>query len=115
VHGPELEAAALQVEGVEYLEGDVRVAAWNPASARWEPGTVILQPWEVPELHELTVVQGPPLEAGEALGIPVESPPVSLPAPPPALPQPPAPGVTSGLPGQPAVVSVPIPTLREEC
>jgi len=118
VHGPELEAAALQVEGVEYLEGDIRVAAWNPASARWEPGPVILQPWEVPELHELTVVQGPPLEPGEALGIPVQSPPISPPAPPPALPQPSAPGVTSGLPpvpGRPPVVSVPIPTLREEC
>ncbi len=65
VHGPELEAAALQVEGVEYLEGlDV---AQRLADGAWAPGTVVLAPYEVPELVGITVVAGPPLEPGEGL------------------------------------------------
>ena len=58
VHGPELEAAALQVEGVEFLE-DLAVAGWNGST--WVPGSVNLQPWEVPALIEVTVVDGQPL------------------------------------------------------
>lgn len=88
VYGPELEAAALQVEGVELLEG-LAVAAWDAAANVWLPAQrvpVLLQAWEVPELAEITVVQGPPLAPGEALG-----------------------------PVQPEAVPVPIPTLREEC
>jgi len=69
VHGPELEAAALQVEGVEYLEG-LSVAGWDEASGLWVAGTVELEPWEVPELVEVTVVEGPPLEPGAAIGPP---------------------------------------------
>ncbi|MEO8333810.1 MAG: putative baseplate assembly protein [bacterium] len=88
VYGPELEAAALQVEGVELLEG-LSVSAWNEATQTWnaprrEP--VLLQAWEVPELSEITVVQGTPLVPGEALG-----------------------------PVLPSKTPVPIPTLREEC
>ncbi len=88
VYGPELEAAALQVEGVELLEG-LSVSAWNEAAQRWDAPRrepVLLQAWEVPELAEITVVQGAPLNPGDAVG-PV--PPVKAP--------------------------VPIPTLREEC
>ena len=85
VHGPELEAAALQVEGVEFLEG-LEVAGWNEARGRWEPGPVTLALDEVPRLDEITVVSGPPATPGEALGPP---PPESTP--------------------------VPIPVLREEC
>lgn len=64
VHGPELEAAALQVEGVEYLEG-LELAlegadGWEPLT----PPTVELEPWEVPELAAITVVNGPPLPPG---------------------------------------------------
>jgi predicted phage baseplate assembly protein len=63
VHGPELEAAVLQVEGVEYVEG-VRVAALSgPQPAE---STVELRPWEVPALAALTVVAGPPLPPGSA-------------------------------------------------
>jgi predicted phage baseplate assembly protein len=58
VYGPELEAAALQVEGVEFLDG-LKVAGWNSDAAVWEQGTVNLNLWEVPELTEITVVDGP--------------------------------------------------------
>lgn len=88
VYGPELEAAALQVEGVELLEG-LDVSAWDATANVWLPpqrDPVLLQAWEVPELAEITVVQGPPLVPGAALG-----------------------------PVTPDAVPVPIPTLREEC
>jgi hypothetical protein len=88
VHAPELEAAALQVEGVEYLEG-LELAGWDDATARWIPASgrpIQLEPWEVPQLDAITVVEGPPLQPGEAL-------------------EPPAPPATP----------VPVPTLREEC
>ena len=65
VHGPELEAAALQVEGVEFLEG-LDVAGRLP-DGTWQPGTVVLEPYEVPELVGITVVAGPPLPAGAGL------------------------------------------------
>jgi hypothetical protein len=88
VYGPELEAAALQVEGVELLEG-LSVSTWDQASARWNPPRrepVLLQPWEVPELVEITVVQGAPLRPGEAVG-----------------------------PVTPQRAPVPVPTIKEEC
>ena len=68
VYGPELEAAALQVEGIEYLEG--LETAWMDATRAWVPSNgkpVVLERWEVPELAEITVVQGPPLDPGVAL------------------------------------------------
>lgn len=85
VHGPELEAAALQVEGVGYLEG-LDVAGWDEDGGVWVPGTVLLERDQVPELAEITVVDGPPAAPGAALG----------PVPPPRTP-------------------VPIPIVREEC
>lgn len=87
VYGPELEAAALQVEGVEYLNG-LRVAM-RDASGAWQQASgqlVTLESWEVPELSEITVVEGTPLTPGDALG-----------------------------PAAPAGVAVPIPTIRQEC
>jgi hypothetical protein len=63
VHGPELEAAALQVDGVEYLEG-LNVARWDPAAEEgagaWVIETVELDADEVPEVAEVTVLEGPP-------------------------------------------------------
>jgi hypothetical protein len=94
VFGPELEAAALQVEGVEYLEG-LRVAepvTQSDGTVAWVERTVVLEPWEVVELVEITVVEGPPQPAGEAL------------APPPI----------EGEDGAPQL-PVPIPTLKDEC
>ncbi len=83
VFAPELQAAALQVEGVDFLEG-LDVAGWDGQT--WVTGTVDLNPWEVPELAEITVVDGPPLKPGDVIG----------PVPPPKLP-------------------VPIPIIREVC
>lgn len=75
VYGPELEAAALQVEGVEFLEG-LAVAGLAEDGVTWETGTVELERWEVPELTSISVVTGPPLDPGA----PVE-PPALTPAP----------------------------------
>jgi predicted phage baseplate assembly protein len=60
----ELEAVAVQVEGVELLEGDgLRLAV--PSASGWrEVATVALERWQVPELAEITVVEGAPLEPG---------------------------------------------------
>jgi hypothetical protein len=79
VFGPELQAAALQVEGVDFLEG-LDVAGWDETSQSWVPGTVNLNPWEVPELAEITVVDGPPLKPGDAIG-PVTPPKLPVPIP----------------------------------
>jgi hypothetical protein len=88
VHGPELEAAVLQVEGVEFIE-ELLVA--DLSGAEPVPGTVALAGWEVPELREATVVVGSPPPAG-AGG------PGPLPPPSPATPAP-----------------VPVPVPRDEC
>ncbi len=82
VHAPELEAAALQVEGVEYLEG-IRVARWDQGTSAWVEGNVDLMPWEVPELAEITVVAGSALAPGVAVApAPSGDVPVPLPVPP---------------------------------
>jgi predicted phage baseplate assembly protein len=79
VHGPELEAAALQVEGVEYLEG-LAVAAWSEAEGRWIEGTVTLASDEVPWLTEIAVVSGATLPApGSRLEPELETTPVPVP------------------------------------
>jgi hypothetical protein len=84
VHGPELEAICLQVEGVEFLE-ELKVAGWDGTT--WKEGTVALELYEVPELAEISVVEGPKIpEPGQAVV-------------PPATP----------------TVAVPIPIIREEC
>jgi hypothetical protein len=89
VHGPELEAAALQVEGVEYLDG-LNIAQLGADGRTWEPAvsppTIVLEAHEVPELRAITVVEGTPLDAGTDIE-------------PPDL----------------DVVPIPIPVLKEEC
>jgi hypothetical protein len=79
VFGPELQAAALQVEGVDYLVG-LDVAGWDDASQTWITGEVDLNSWEVPELAEITVVAGPQLTPGQAIG-PVTPPKLPVPIP----------------------------------
>ena len=69
VHGPELEAAALQVEGVEFLNG-LNVAEVDAATGDWVSRTVTLAPYEVPELAEITVVEGSPTAIGQAVAPP---------------------------------------------
>ena len=78
VHGPELEAAALQVDGVDFVESvSVADLKTTPPTA----GTVELASWEVPELAELTVVEGTPPEAGTGGVQPPHSPDDPLPVP----------------------------------
>ncbi len=79
VFGPELQATALQVEGVDYLEG-LDVAGWDDQNNVWVSGTVNLNSWEVPELAEITVVDGPQLKPGEVIG-PVTPPKLPVPIP----------------------------------
>jgi predicted phage baseplate assembly protein len=69
VHGPELEAAVLQVEGVEYVEAALVADASGPQPV---PGTVELRPWEVPALTALSVVAGPPPPAGSGAPQPLD-------------------------------------------
>jgi predicted phage baseplate assembly protein len=62
----ELEAVAVQVEGVEYVEKELLLARPD-GSGGWMPSPLIeLRRWEVPELVAVTVVAGsPPLPPGE--------------------------------------------------
>lgn len=64
VRRAELEAVAVQVEGVEFLEG--LLLATFTASGPVPQELVTLQRWQVPELAEVTVVSGQPLEPGTA-------------------------------------------------
>ncbi|WP_200822383.1 baseplate J/gp47 family protein, partial [Caballeronia terrestris] len=77
--GPELEAAALQVEGVLFIEC-LRLAQWDEAGSNGVRGRherttaagclprerIALQPWGSPEVVEMTVVQGDALVPGAA-------------------------------------------------
>jgi len=94
VFAPELEAAALQVEGVEYLTPSpmpsngclvgIRLAEETSPGVWTEPvsRSIDLEAWEVPELAAVTVVQGEALPPGQVLdpptptgpAIPVRSP-----------------------------------------
>jgi len=62
VHGPELEAAALQVEGVEYLDGLRLAVATDSGWTELDPPTLVLAPYEVPELAAVTVTPGTALD-----------------------------------------------------
>jgi hypothetical protein len=85
VHGPELEAAALQVEGVEYLI-DLQVVGLD-ANGELNDNTVNLAKDEVVELTGITVEAGPiTVDAGKALE-----------------------------PKAPKKPAVPVPVLKEEC
>ncbi|HEV7684665.1 MAG TPA: putative baseplate assembly protein [Pyrinomonadaceae bacterium] len=98
VYGPELEAAALQVEGVHFLN-ELKVASWNEKSQSWVEGLVALEKFEVVELAEIAVVEGPlTITPGQS----VDPGPLSLPP---------------GQGGDPAatILPVPIPIVREEC
>jgi len=59
----ELEAVAVQVEGVEYLEDDLLLAE-KTDSGLVEVTSVSFARWELPELVQITVVGGKPLPIG---------------------------------------------------
>jgi hypothetical protein len=76
----ELEAVAVQVEGVEYVTGSA--LGVPDGSGGYTPESVVeLQRWELPQLVDLSVVAGPPLPIGAPYqpappdGIPVPLPP----------------------------------------
>ena len=78
VFGPELMAAALQVEGIDYLE-PVQLAELDD-NGDWQAvdpsQPITLQPWEVVQLSSITVVSGTPLAPGQA--VPAPPPPSTL-------------------------------------
>lgn len=58
VFGPELQAAALQVDGVDYL-AELTVGELADDGTSWVPtDPVVLEPWEVVSLGSITVVAG---------------------------------------------------------
>jgi predicted phage baseplate assembly protein len=75
VYAPELAAAAVQVEGVDFIQ-ELRLADLSSGSP--VPGDVYLEGWEVPDLQEITVVQGEPPEPGSGS---IEPPPGPAPVP----------------------------------
>ena len=84
VFGPELMAAALQVEGIDYLE-PVQLGELD-GNGNWQAidpsQPVVLQPWEVVQLSSITVVPGTPLAPGEAVPPPsVPGTPLPIPVP----------------------------------
>jgi hypothetical protein len=81
----ELEGVAMQVEGVEYVEG-LRLAG-RQGAAWQEMAAVVLAPWEVPEVAAIAVVDD----------------------------QTPVPDPARGIEPPPAVPAVPVPVFREEC
>lgn len=92
VHAPELEAAALQVEGVSHVEdGHVQVAGWDGAA--WIPGTVSLTRYEVPELAHIAVTAAAPAPIAIAQLVEDEATPAPQPDQPP----------------------IPVPIIPEEC
>ncbi|MFJ3204928.1 putative baseplate assembly protein [Streptomyces sp. NPDC086989] len=83
VRRAELEAVAVQVEGLEYLEDELLLA--RRTGTGWTPLPLVpLNPWEVPRVAEITVVTGSPLPVGAGYGTPPPPPgdPVVVPLPP---------------------------------
>ncbi len=81
VHGPEIEAAAHQVEGIEYLE-DLQLVGWDEDDQIIRT-TVDLDKNEVPELIGITIEVGPitidPAELNPISPQDPENPPVPIP------------------------------------
>ncbi|RZT17533.1 putative phage baseplate assembly protein [Kribbella sp. VKM Ac-2569] len=67
IRAAELEAVAVQVEGVEFAVG-TRLATVDPSVTERE--AALLQPWQLPELTTVTVVSGDPTEPGIPIGAP---------------------------------------------
>ncbi|MFE2147278.1 baseplate J/gp47 family protein, partial [Streptomyces sp. NPDC059456] len=83
VRRAELEAVAVQVEGLEYLEDELLLA--RRTGTQWTPLPLVpLHPWEVPRVAEITVVTGSPLPVGAGYATPPPPPgdPVVVPLPP---------------------------------
>ncbi|MFI6151708.1 putative baseplate assembly protein [Kitasatospora sp. NPDC051170] len=69
VRRAELEAVAVQVDGVEYLDGELRLATRPDPRSPWTDAALVdLKAWQVPRLAQITVVTGPPLPPGATYG-----------------------------------------------
>ncbi|QUQ63886.1 putative baseplate assembly protein [Kutzneria sp. CA-103260] len=67
IRAAELQAVAVQVDGVDYLENLILATQQDNGDFVVPPsGTVALQPWEVPQIVDITVVEGQPLDPGQA-------------------------------------------------
>jgi hypothetical protein len=81
VFGPELMAAALQVEGIDYLE-PVQLAELDDNGNWTAPAqSITLKAWEVVQLSSITVVAGSPLAPGQAIPAPPPSTVLPIPVP----------------------------------
>jgi hypothetical protein len=81
VFGPELMAAALQVEGIDYLE-PVQLADLDDNGNWTAPAqSITLQAWEVVQLSSIAVVTGTPLAPGQAIPAPPPSTVLPIPVP----------------------------------
>jgi len=79
VRRAELEAVAVQVEGVDYLEGLILAAVSSGTATEQE--LIELQRWQLPAVVDVSVVAGPPLPPGTAYQ-PAPPPKVLVPLPP---------------------------------
>ncbi len=75
----ELEAAALQVEGLHFLTGLQLAQLDKDGTAGSPTDQVLIADWEVPELADITVVEGPPLTPGDRPVEPSDHVPVPVP------------------------------------
>ncbi|NPC44591.1 putative baseplate assembly protein [Nocardioides sp. zg-1230] len=84
VRRAELEAVAVQVEGVDSLDGELLLARQLEDDSWLGEATVRLRDWEVPELAVITAVSGTPLPIGVGYVPPPdpETDPVVVPLPP---------------------------------
>ncbi|HEY7812146.1 MAG TPA: hypothetical protein VIC62_02855, partial [Nakamurella sp.] len=80
VRRAELEAVAVQVDGVDYVQGLV-LGTLDSVDQATQVDLVTLERWQVPDLAEIAVVSGDPLDLG-AVYAPPPPPRVPVPVPP---------------------------------
>lgn len=79
VRRAELEAVAVQVEGVSHVESDLRLSVWRPTAGgagSWEPvtGALELERWQAPRVAAVTVVTGGQTPPDPEAGYPMSGP-----------------------------------------
>jgi predicted phage baseplate assembly protein len=85
VRRAELEAVCAQVDGVEYIEDELRLAVQlqRAGAMTWAPASVVdLEKWEVPEVAHVTVAPGAPLPIDATYGEEPSGQPALIPLPP---------------------------------
>jgi predicted phage baseplate assembly protein len=85
VRRAELEAVCAQVDGVEYIQDELKLAAQTQQAGvvTWQPLSVVdLEKWEVPEVAHVTVAPGAPLAIDATYGEEPPGQPALIPLPP---------------------------------